>query len=168
MKSINLAISVVVLLLVLTACNEAQQTSNTINSIEEENRRIALEFYRAGITTEERAAMISEDYIQHNPAALQFAQELGVGNKEAFPLWMAKLQAGAASRPKPTGPVAPSGDPVHMVLVENDLVFIMHQVFSQDPNKPAGNFYEHFTWGVFRITDGKISEHWDGNTIGAE
>lgn len=154
-------------MLALTACNDRLTTNNNV-STEEQIRQLAYEFYRDGITTEERAAMIDDDYIQHNPAALQFAQEMGVGNKEAFSLWMAKLQANAANRPKPVGPQPPKDDPVHMVLVEDDLVFIMHQVFSQDPNKPAGNFYEHYTWGVFRITDGKITEHWDGNTIGGE
>ncbi len=134
----------------------------------EANKRLAMEFYRPGISTEERDAMIHPDYIQHNPAAVKFAQQEGITAKQAFPLWMARIAAGGGEGPVSEGPIPPTGKQAYMALAEGDKVFLMHQRFAQDPNEAPGTFYEYFSWGMFRFKDGLIYEHWDGNIIQPE
>ena len=140
-------------------------SSGTEDSQEEANKRTALAFYRPGITIEERDAMIHPDYVQHNPAAVRFAEQQGISAKEAFPLWMVIVSGGGGEGPAPQGPQPPAGQQAYMAIAEGDKVFLMHQRFSQDPNEPPGTFYEHYSWGMFGFKDGLIYEHWDGNVI---
>jgi|MEHZ01.4.fsa_nt_MEHZ011122050.1_2 predicted SnoaL-like aldol condensation-catalyzing enzyme len=172
-KQLNI-IAAALLSALLAACSvttpliSSATPNNSDISTEEANKRFALAFYRPGITTEERDAMIHPDYVQHNPAALKFADAQGIDAKEAFPLWMAVIAAGGAERPEPTGPRAPAGQQAYMAIAEGDKVFLMHRNFGQDPNEPAGTFYEYFSWGMFDFKDGLIYEHWDGNIISPE
>jgi len=136
-------------------------------AILEENKRIASAFFRPGITPEERYELIHEDYIQHNPAFKKFADENGVSYNEGFRQMMARFAAGGGGAQR-EGPEPPAGNNLHLVMAEGDLVFIMRQQFAQDPNEPAGTFYERFAWDVFRIRDGKLYEHWDGAVIQPE
>lgn len=156
----------------LCACIVVTDSSFTMDDEtdrEEANKEMALAFYRPGITIAERDAMIHPNYIQHNPAAVKFAQERGISAKQAFPLWMQRIAAGGGEgRVEPEGPQPPQGQQAYMAIAEGDKVFLMHQRFSQDPNEPSGTFYEHFAWGMFGFKDGLIYEHWDGNIIPPE
>jgi len=170
MKSV-IIIGGVFLTLLLTACSAVEESSKFAEAerlAEEANKQKALEFYRPGITIEERDAMIHPGYIQHNPAAVKFAQERGITAKAAFPLWMQRIAAGMSKRPEPEGPRPPAGKQAYMAIAEDDKVFLMHQRFAQDPNEPPGTFYEYFSWGMFSFKGGLIYEHWDGNTIQPE
>jgi predicted SnoaL-like aldol condensation-catalyzing enzyme len=144
------------------------ETAESSMSEQEANRQFALAFYRPGITIEERDAMIHDGYVQHNPAAVKFAEEQGINAKVAFPLWMARIRAGGGEGPVSEGPEPPAGKQAYMAIAEGDKVFLMHQRFAQDPNEPPGTFYEYFSWGMFGFKDGLIYEHWDGNVINPE
>jgi predicted SnoaL-like aldol condensation-catalyzing enzyme len=138
----------------------------------EENKRVASEFFRPGITAEERLALLHPDYIQHNPAFKKFADENGLSYYDGF----AQVFAGRGGRGGRGGgrgaadtdtPQPPPGNNLYLVMAEDDLVFIMRQSFRQDPNEEPGTFYEAFAWDTFRIRDGLLYEHWDGATIQA-
>lgn len=162
--------SIILLLSLLIVSTTKAQTANDANrSSEAANKAMALSFYRQGITIEERDAMIHDGYVQHNPAAVKFAQEQGITAKQAFPLWMERIAArGGEGDGEQTGPQPPAGKQAYMAIAEGDKVFLMHQRFSQDPNEEPGTFYEHFSWGMFGFKDGLIYEHWDGNIIPPE
>lgn len=166
-----LSITLTVLLIgSLAACSASLPavSNNAEKSMQDTNKATALAFYRTGITTQERDAMIHVGYIQHNPAAVKFAQKLGITAKQAFPLWMAKILTPASASAQSTGSQAPAGQQAYMAIAEGDKVFLMHQRFSQDPNEAPGTFYEHYSWGMFGFKDGLIHEHWDGNLIKPE
>ncbi len=137
----------------------------------EENKRIASEFFRPGITAEERLALLHPDYIQHNPVFKKFADENGLSYYDGF-AQMFGARGGGPGRGGGGGdadaPQPPPGNNLYMVLAEDDLVFIMRQSFRQDPNEEPGTFYEAFAWDTFRIRDGLLYEHWDGATIQPE
>jgi predicted SnoaL-like aldol condensation-catalyzing enzyme len=134
----------------------------------EGNKRIASEFFRPGITGEERLALLHTDYTQHNPVFKKMADEAGLSYREGF----AQMMAGGGGRGGGRGgggnadaPQPPPGNNLYLVMAEDDLVFIMRQSFRQDPNEDPGTFYEAFAWDTFRIRDGLLYEHWDGATI---
>jgi predicted SnoaL-like aldol condensation-catalyzing enzyme len=138
----------------------------------EENKRVASEFFRPGITAEERLALLHPDYIQHNPNFKKFADENGLSYYDGF-AQMFGARGGGAGRAGGGGqaadtPQPPPGNNLYLVLAEDDLVFIMRQSFRQDPNEAPGTFYEAFAWDTFRVRDGLLYEHWDGATIQAE
>jgi len=73
---------------------------------------------------------------------------------------------GAAPPPPPqTGPQPPAGNFLERVIGACDIVTIIHKVYRQDPTKPAGTFYDTYTWDTFRVRNGKLVEHWDGVTL---
>ena len=161
----------ILLTAVLTGCvvvTDSSFTMDDMSEMEEANKKTALAFYRPGITIAERDAMIHPGYIQHNPAAVKFAEQQSISAKAAFPLWMQRIAAGGGEGPELTGPRPPAGQQAYMAVAEGDKVFLMHQRFAQDPNEQPGTFYEYFTWGMFGFKDGLIHEHWDGNVITLE
>jgi predicted SnoaL-like aldol condensation-catalyzing enzyme len=155
---------IAVLAAALTLSGSGMAVAQTAAELEE-NKRIASEFFRPGITPEERYALLHDDYIQHNPVFKKFADENELTYKEGFRRMMAQFAAGGPPAGNADAPQPPPGDPLYMVLAEKDLVFIMRQQFRQDPTESPGTFYEAFAWDVFRIKDGKLYEHWDGATI---
>ena len=48
----------------------------------EANKKVAVEFFRPGITPAERIALMDDGYIQHNPAFKKFADENKLSYKE--------------------------------------------------------------------------------------
>ena len=109
-----------------------------------ENKEIAQAFYEMAFNQHEpvKAAMkyLSEDYIQHNPY-------VGTGRKafiEAF-----------ADEPK--GKKNTSLNIFKRLIAEDDLVVMhIHKKKNADDVGVAGI-------DIFRIKDGKITEHWDVN-----
>jgi predicted SnoaL-like aldol condensation-catalyzing enzyme len=130
----------------------------------EANKKVASEFFRDGITPEERYALLDDGYIQHNPVFKKFADDNKLSYKEGFLKELNAFRAagGFPGAPPTTGPQPPKGNNLFMVLAEKDLVFIMRQQFRQDPTAAPGTFYESFVWDVFRVKNGKLAEHWDG------
>ena len=143
----------------------------------EANRKIALEFFRPGITPQERLALLHDDYIQHNPAFKKFADENKISYKEGFQRMMggggrgggggqgqAPAGGGQAARGAGGAGGAPAGNQTELVIAEGDLVTIIHKNYRPDPTAP-GQFFEAFTFDIFRIKDGKLYEHWDAAVI---
>jgi hypothetical protein len=60
---------------------------------------------------------------------------------------------------------APAGNLFEIVAAECDIVTIVHRKYVQDPTAPAGTYYPIFTFDAFRVTNGKLAEHWDGAQI---
>ena len=79
--------------------------------------------------------------------------------------------AGQAPPPRPAGdvngPVRPAGTPFAQVMVDCDLVTVLHQVFMPVPGAAPGTWYEAYTFDTFRVRNGKLAEHWDAATLPA-
>jgi predicted SnoaL-like aldol condensation-catalyzing enzyme len=130
----------------------------------EANKKAAMAFFRPGITAAERATLIDQAYIQHNPAFKKFADENKISYYEGFKQMMGR-GGGAGRGGAATGPQPPQGNPLEIVTAECDLVTIIHKNYRQDPTAAPGTWYEVFTFDVFRVQNGKLIEHWDGAVI---
>jgi predicted SnoaL-like aldol condensation-catalyzing enzyme len=136
----------------------------------EANKKVAMEFFRPGITGPERFALADKSYKQHNPAFVKGAKEAGQNDYDYFNSRFggppAARQGGAgAGRGAAAGPQPPAGNPLEIVMAECDLVTIIHKNYRQDPTAAPGTFYEVFTFDTFRVQNGKLVEHWDGAVI---
>ena len=132
----------------------------------EANKKVAVEFFRPGITPAERIALMDDGYIQHNPAFKKFADENKLSYKEgARQMFGRGGGAGRGAGAAPSGPQPPAGNPTEIVMAEGDLVTVIHKNYRQDPTAPPGTFYEVFTFDTFRVRNGKLVEHWDGAVI---
>jgi predicted SnoaL-like aldol condensation-catalyzing enzyme len=138
----------------------------------EEVRKAGIAFTRS--QGAERVALADPSYKQHNPAFVKGAREAGLSDydyfKQRFGGPPAARQGGAPAAGRaqgagPAGAAPPAGNPTEIVMVECDLVTIIHKNFRQDPTAPAGTFYEVFTFDTFRVRNGKLTEHWDGAVI---
>ena len=139
----------------LTSCNENKaevtklQIKNEVlvteiaklkkqQEVEELNKKVVTSFYQeffGDLNLEAANKYIGDVYIQHNP-------EVGDGKEALIKLvevWFKKVPKTKIN--------------FNMVFAEKDLVFI------QITNEKDGN--RNSQMDVFRVTDGKISEHWD-------
>jgi predicted SnoaL-like aldol condensation-catalyzing enzyme len=131
----------------------------------EATKKAALDF--AFLTGEAKIAMAAPTYIQHNPAQHKRAQVEGTSDFESFrKTFMAQAAAPAAGAGRgAAGPQPPAGNRAEIVLVQCDIVAVIHKVFLQDPTAAPGTFYEAFTFDSYRVKDGKVTEHWDAGTL---
>ena len=135
----------------------------------EAEKKVAVEFYRPGLTLQERIALIDPSYVQHNPLFVKAAAENHVSDYEQFKRLFTQIDAQkVAGGPKgATGSVHAGPQPV-IVMAECDLVTVVVKATVQDPTAAPGAKYEVFGWDTFRIRNGKIVEHWDGQLISAK
>ena len=166
------------ILLLVTACGDAslpapQETAaepaaSEVNDITDDIR-VVMEFYRPGITPDERFALIHPEYIQHNAGYVQYAEERNITANEAFrQIRIAQAQARAAGRgggPAPAPAGAPEGNTFHILYADGPTVVRIAQRFNADPQRP-GEFYEIFWWDTFTVRDGQLYEHWDAALAG--
>jgi predicted SnoaL-like aldol condensation-catalyzing enzyme len=133
----------------------------------EANKKIAMEFFRQGITAQERYNLLHDGYIQHNPAFKKFADDNKISYKEGFLKMMSAnmARAGGAGAGRGAGPQPPPTNATYLVMAEGDLVTVLQQRNLQDPTAPPGTFYQQYWFDTFRIRDGKLYEHWDGAVI---
>ena len=153
-----------------SAVAEAGAAALAQNALEESNKKVVLEFFREGITPDERYELMHPDYGQHNPIFKKFGEINGTKGREEFKLLM---QTVFSRPPVATGPSQatagaqpPAGDPRYLVMAEGDVVTVLQKRFMPDPLKP-GEFYEAFWYDTWRVKDGKLYEHWDPATIDA-
>ena len=113
------------------------------------------------------ADVVSESYIQHNPAFKKYADERGLSYREGFLQRMTELMAGGGGGPAADAdmPAPPENNPYELVIAEGDLVTVIQKRYAQDPNEAPGTYYETFWFDTFRVRDGLLYEHWDGATI---
>ena len=137
------------------------------------NKKVALEFFRPGISGPDRVALADRTYKQHNPAFVKGAKEAGMNDYDYFNSRFggppAARQGGAAPGGQraggpPPNP-APPGNNTEVVLAECDLVTVVHKNYVQDPTAPPGTWYARYTFDTFRIANGKLTEHWDAALI---
>jgi hypothetical protein len=135
----------------------------------EATKKAALDF--AFLTGEAKVAMADPSYIQHQPVQHKRAQAEGITDyeifKRTFLAQAAAPAAGAGAGRGAVGPQPPAGNRAEIVLVQCDIVSVIHKVFLQDPTAAPGTFYEAFTFDAYRVKNGKVTEHWDANTIPA-
>lgn len=138
----------------------------------EEVRKAGIAFTRS--TGAERVALADPSYKQHNPAFVKGAREAGMNDYDYFKARFGGPPAARAGGAAPAGaraggpaaaPAPPPGNNTEIVMVECDLVTIIHKNNRQDPTAPPGTFYEVFTFDTFRVRNGKLTEHWDGAVI---
>lgn len=124
------------------------------------NKQLLLDFFNApaGLTRDQRSARIqSEDYIQHNPRFLRMDAITGATGRQAW------VKAGDEAARRGITLVALNGirlrDPV-ILMAECDLVTAIYRGVLPDPDDKTKT-YEAFAFEVFRVKDGKVTEHWD-------
>src|SRR5688500_18614745 len=137
----------------------------------EEVKQAGLAFTRGNGAA--RVAVADPSYKQHNPAFVKGAREAGMSDYDYFKARFGGPPAARAGGPAPgaraggaaAAPQPPPGNPTEIVMVECDIVTIIHKNNRQDPTAPPGTFYEVFTFDTFRVRNGKLVEHWDGAVI---
>src|SRR3954464_14334920 len=135
----------------------------------EATKKAALDF--AFLTGEAKVALADPTYIQHQPVQHKRAKELGISDydifKQTFLAQANQPAAGAGAARGNAGPQPPAGNRAEIVIAQCDIVAIIHKVNLQDPAAAPGTFYEAFTFDAYRVKNGKVTEHWDANTIPA-
>ncbi len=136
----------------------------------EANKKVAMEFFRPGISGPERVALADTTYKQHNPAFVKGARDAGQGDYDYFKSRFGGPPAARQGGPVPgrgqaDGPQPPAGNPLEIVMAECDVVTVIHKNYRQDPTAAPGIWYEVFTFDTFRVRNGKLVEHWDGAVI---
>ena len=123
----------------------------------EANKQVLLRFLSLGSDFQARRAMLTDDYVQHNP---QFLALAGSGGD-------AWLEAGRIAFVEAQGQInltdsdfSLQGEPV-ILMAEGDLVTAIFKAELPDPDDPS-KIYEAFNFETVRIRDGKLAEHWDG------
>jgi len=132
----------------------------------EANKKVAMAFFRT--QGADRVALADPSYKQHNPVFMKRAAENKVSDYEEFKAAFL-AQPGAGRGPgqgtgQAGGAMPPRGNPLEIVTAECDIVTVVHKIYRPDPTA-EGKFYEFFTFDTFRVTNGKLTEHWDGSMI---
>ena len=117
------------------------------------NKKIVTDFYR--LVFEPRNAelidqYITPDFVEHNP--------LIEGGREGLIKFIKNLP-----RPQSEDLGPEMKNPPAYIVAEGDLVTFVFKQATPDP-KDKTKTYDRFTFDLFRIKNGKISEHWDGAT----
>jgi len=176
--------------LALSACGQAQNTAATqpppappVDQAAEAakaqlatqaaNEKVVQDFFKPGITMDERMALMSPDYVQHNPAFVRFAEINNIQNgRDAFKLMLESLSklrgGGPPFGPMPGehahGPQPPPGNMFYKIMADGDMVTVLHERYLPEPGM-KGKFYPMYAFDTFRVQDGKLAEHWDDATI---
>jgi predicted SnoaL-like aldol condensation-catalyzing enzyme len=145
-------------LLVLPLCGQAQEAVQANLDHEKllastdaraaANKRLVYDFWREVFEAghlELAEKYLTEGYIQHNP-------NVPTG-RAAFVTFFSKL--------KQPGPIEPRVKaPLVAIVADGDMVVLSFVQENGDP-KDVSTRYTTTWFDMFRITDGKIAEHWD-------
>jgi predicted SnoaL-like aldol condensation-catalyzing enzyme len=130
------------------AAPDHQQLLASADSTLAANKRLVYDFWREvfeGGHLELADKYLAESYIQHNP-------NVPTG-RAGFVGFFAKF-----SQPKPVEVSVKA--PLVSIVAERDLVILSFAQEHADPKDPTQKYTT--TWfDMFRVTDGKIVEHWD-------
>lgn len=115
------------------------------------NKKIVTDFYR--LVFEPRNADLIEqyvgpDFIEHNPRI--------EGGRDGLVKFLKTLPAPASDDIGQEMKTPPA-----FIVAEGDLVTFVFKQKATDP-KDKAKTYDRFTFDMFRIRNGKIAEHWDG------
>jgi predicted SnoaL-like aldol condensation-catalyzing enzyme len=147
MKKITI-LAMVSIVVTLSSCENYSKENETLNSeiskineeqlVLENNKKVVINFYQeffGDFNFDSANKYIGDTYIQHNPALADGREALINSAK----IWF-------KDAPKKT-------IKFNLVIAEKDLVFVQI-IDERDGDKFS-------TMDVFRVTNGKISEHWD-------
>jgi predicted SnoaL-like aldol condensation-catalyzing enzyme len=112
------------------------------------NKKLVYDFSRivlAGLHLDQAPAFLRDDYIQHNPNV-----ETGL---QGFLDYFSKLGSPRA--------IPPTVDGLVSIQAEGDIVTMS---FVNELKDKSGATYTTTWFDMFRIQEGKISEHWDCDT----
>lgn len=112
----------------------------------EANKRLVYDFYRIvfeGLHMEKAGNYLSEEYVQHNPNV-----KSGKDNFVHF----------FSARGKPRSVSDFIQAPLISIVAERDLVTL---VFERSYTDKDGKTYSSTWFDMFRVQNGKITEHWD-------
>ena len=132
--------------------------------VEQRNMEIVAQFPSADV--------VSEGYIQHNPAFKKRAAEAGMTDYAYMMSVFGGNRGGGGGRGdggaggRGAGAAVPQGTSITMV--DCDMVTTIRSRFVQDPNEADGVLYEQWGFDTFRVEDGLIVEHWDAASIQPE
>ena len=114
----------------------------------EANKKLVLDFFRVVFEAENTDAAkdyLTEGYIQHNP-------KVPTGRQGFIDYFKPKF------KPKPVQ--SELKEPPDVVTAEADLVTVMWKIKTPEPVDKSKT-YDKYWFDMFRIKDGKITEHWD-------
>lgn len=128
----------------------------------EANKQLLRDFFAFKGSLEERAErFLSVDYVQHNPRLLRLDAITGGSGREAW------LKGFHEANRRDISIVDLGGirlaQPI-IVMAECDLVTAIYKGVLEDPDRPSET-YEAFAFEMFRVRDGRFSEHWDQVTL---
>lgn len=115
------------------------------------NKKLVYDFWREVLEAghmDLAEKYMAESYVQHNP-------NVPTGRAAFIDFFSKQI------KPKPIEPRVTA--PLVAVVAEGDLVvlsFVRRVAEAKDPSKK----YTTTWFDMFRVTDGKIAEHWDGDT----
>ena len=139
LKKVLKATTILSILFSLYSCNDgSEDIVIDEQTILEKNKEVVTSFYQeffGDLNFESANKYIGDVYIQHNPALADGKEAL----IEAAKIWFNDAPQKQIN--------------INLVIAEGDLVFV------QIIDEKNGNRFS--TMDVFRVTDGKISEHWD-------
>ncbi len=138
LKKVLKATTILSILFFLNSCNDSKDIAKEEQTILEKNKEVVTSFYQeffGDLNFESANKYIGDIYVQHNPALADGKEAL----IEAAKIWF----NGAPQKEIK----------INLVIAEEDLVFV------QIIDEANGN--RSSTMDVFRVTNGKISEHWD-------
>jgi predicted SnoaL-like aldol condensation-catalyzing enzyme len=136
----------IVLVLLLSSSGFAQSRRQL-----EANKKVVLDFFRVVFQAENIDATkdyLAEGYIQHNP-------NVPTG-REGFINFFKPILTHA----KPVQ--ATLDEPPVIVMAEGNLVTVIWKEMRPEPSDKSKK-YESFSFDTFRVKDGKLVEHWDGD-----
>jgi predicted SnoaL-like aldol condensation-catalyzing enzyme len=133
--------------------------------VEQRNMEIVAQFPSADV--------VSESYIQHNPAFKKRGEEAGMTD---FAYMMSVLGGGnrgggggrAGGGGGGRGPAANVPQGTSITMADCDMVTTIRSRFEQDPNEADGVLSEQWGFDTFRVEGGLIVEHWDAASIQPE
>jgi predicted SnoaL-like aldol condensation-catalyzing enzyme len=158
----------------MSAAVQAQQTApapaptaKARSGQEDAIKKLAAGFYKPGASLEERLSYVSPDFIQHSPMVARYMELNNIkSGRDAFKSienTRDRLNAGTAP-PAAQGPKPPEGNVLYKVMVDGDLVTVIHERYRPDPGA-KGKFYPIYQYDTFRVQNGKLAEHWDGAVL---
>ena len=117
------------------------------------NKKIVTDFYRLVFeprNTDLIDQYVAPDFVEHNPKVR--------GGRDALVQFIRTLP-----RPASDDIEATMRNPPAYIVAEGDLVTFIFRNTAPDPQDKSRT-YDRFTFDMFRIRNGKIAEHWDGET----